>query len=167
MISVDALRRITCIVVLAWLHAPLSAGAADPPQPVAPKLTPKLKQLFAQEMQAILRASGEILTALTAGDGATVARKGEAIRASFILERNLTPQDRKDLMAAVPAAFLDLDAAFHETAAKLAQAAHQNDRELQNFYFGRMIETCQACHRRFATDKFPAFLHEPRAVHEH
>ena len=42
-------------------------------------------------------------------------------------------------------------------AVKLAEAARHKDTDLQNYYFGRMLETCGTCHRQYATDKFPAF----------
>ncbi len=135
--------------------------------PVAPRLTPKLQKLFAEEMIAVQAASQQILAGLAAGDHASVAKHAQAINDSFILDKKLTAQDRKDLEAALPPAFLELDGAFHQLAAKLAEAARHKDRELQTYYFGRMVESCQTCHSQYATDKFPAYGGKAPAAHMH
>ncbi len=136
-------------------------------EPVAPNLTPKLQKLFAEEMTAILQASQRIVAGLVTGDHATVAENARAIHDSFILDKNLTQQDREDLETAVPAAFLELDNAFHQTAAKLAEAAGRKDPDLQQYFFGRMLETCRTCHAKYATDKFPALGGKTPAGHSH
>lgn len=76
-------------------------------------------------------------------------------------------QDRKDLEAALPPAFLELDGAFHRLAAKLAEAARREDRDLQTYYFERMVESCQTCHRQYATGKFPAYRGRTPAAPAH
>ena len=154
-------------LLVAMLMAAWPAADARGAEPVAPKLTPKLQRLFAEEMVAILQASQQIIAALVAGDQATVAKNAQAIHDSFILDKNLTAQDRKALETAVPPAFLELDGAFHQLAAKLAEAARHKDTDLQNYYFGRMLETCGTCHRQYATDKFPALGGKPPAGHSH
>ncbi len=83
------------------------------------------------------------------------------------LDKNLTAPDRKALETAVPPAFLDLDGAFHLTAAKLAEAARGKDLDLQHYYFSRMLESCQTCHAKYATDKFPAFGGKTPVMHSH
>ncbi len=136
-------------------------------EPVAPKLAPKLQKLFAEEMVAILQASQQIIAALMAGDHAMVAKNAQAIHDSFILDKNLTAPDRKALETAVPPAFLELDGAFHQMAAKLAEAARRKDLDLQHYYFSRMLESCQTCHAKYATDKFPAFGGKAPVMHSH
>jgi hypothetical protein len=96
-----------------------------------------------------------------------VAKHAQAIHDSFILDKKLTAQDRKDLETALPPAFLELDGAFHQLAAKLADAARHKDRELQTYYFGRMVESCQDCHSQYATDKFPAYGGKAPVAHAH
>ncbi len=142
------------------------ANAAGP-HAVGPKLTPKLKKLLAEEMRAVNQASQQIVAALAAGDHAAVATSAQQIHDSFILEKKLTDKDKRDLEAAVPPAFLELDGAFHATAAKLAETARHKDVELQAYYFGRMLEMCQTCHSRFAADRFPAFGGKPPVTHAH
>jgi hypothetical protein len=132
-----------------------TAASAQEAEPVTPKLTPKLRQLLQQEMQAVLGASQEILDALVIGDHTVVADRARQIYDSFILEQSLTEQDRQDLMAAVPTEFVQLDRSFHEQAAHLAEAARAEDHVLQARTFGELVESCVACHSRFATDIFP------------
>ncbi len=152
------------LVLLAGMWTAQEVRGAEP---VSPRLTPKLQKLFAQEMTAILQASQQIVAALVTGDHATVAKNAQAIHDSFILDRNLTARDRHDLETAVPPAFLELDGAFHRTAASLAQAARRQDPDLQQYFFGRMLETCRTCHAQYATDKFPVLGGKIPAGHSH
>ncbi len=157
------LLPVAAVVALA-LAAPAHTAK---PQPVGPKLTPKLKKLLTEEMRAVNQASQRIVAALAAGDHAAVAKAAQQIHDSFILEKKLTDQDKHDLEAAVPPAFLELDGAFHLMAAKLAESAHHQDGDLETFYFGRMLEMCQTCHSRFASDRFPGFGGKTPATHAH
>lgn len=158
--------RSILLATVAVLALATPAQSAEP-QPVGPKLTPKLKKLLAEEMCAVNQASQQIVAALAAGDHAAVATSAQQIHDSFILEKKLTDKDKRDLEAAVPPAFLELDGAFHATAAKLAETARHKDVELQAYYFGRMLEMCQTCHSRFAADRFPAFGGKPPVTHAH
>lgn len=137
----------------------MAAGAAQAKDSgaVGPKLTPKLRGLLVEEMKSVNHATSQILNALIVGDHAAVADMGNRIHESFILKQKLTKKDEKDLVAAVPHEFLKLDAEFHATAKKLAVAAEAKDYELQRFYFGRLVESCQACHSQYVSDRFPAF----------
>jgi hypothetical protein len=134
--------------------AALAAASAQAAEPVGPKLTPKLRDLLRQEMAEVLVASQDIVGALVVGDHATVGELAQQIHDSFILQQSLTDQDRQDLMAAVPPPFVELDRAFHETSAALAEAARAEDVELELATFGRMTEACAVCHARFASDRF-------------
>jgi hypothetical protein len=103
-----------CVLVVA---AALTATAAGPrAEPVGPALTPKLRDILREEMRQVLGASQGILAALVTGDHATIAARSQKIHDSFILEQALSEQDRRDLEAAVPPAFLELDTAFHRAA---------------------------------------------------
>lgn len=129
-------------------------------------LTPGLRALLIEEMRAIRQATGQIVDGLAAGDSAAVAGLAQRIHESFILKQKLSARDEQDL-AAAPAAFLRLDAAFHSTAEKLAGAAQRRDHELQRYYFGRLLEGCQECHGRFAADRFPLFGAGELGPHAH
>jgi len=128
---------------------------AQEAQPVSPNLTSKMQDLLRKEMLAVEDASRQIVSALVAGNDARVAELAQNIHDSFILKQEMTPQDKQDLMAAVPEGFVARDRAFHQLAAGLAQAARDGDSDLQLAEFGRMIEACTACHGRYATDRFP------------
>ena len=156
-----------CGFLVALLVSAWPAADARGAEPVAPKLTPKLQKLFAEEMVAVLQATQQIVAALAAGDHAAVTGNAQSIHDSFILDRNLTAQDHKDLETALPQAFLELDGNFHVLAARLAEAARRQDRDLQTYYFGRMLEACQTCHSQYATDKFPAYRGKTPAAHGH
>jgi hypothetical protein len=130
----------------------------DTAAPVGPKLTPKLKQLLKTEMTEITKSTSEITKAITTADHATVEKEAINIAKGFILKRSLTDQDKKDLKRAAPASFLKLDAIFHQTAAKLAQAAKRKDSELEGFYLSKMLGYCFSCHSTYATNKFGGFV---------
>ena len=115
---------------------------AQSAEPVSPKLTPKLQDLLRKEILSINDASQEILAAMVAGDDARVATLAQQIHDSFILHQSMTPEDKADLMAAVPDDFVQMDRGFHEISVALAQAARVKDRPLQQKHFGRMIEAC-------------------------
>lgn len=140
---------------------------AQEPKAVGPALTPRLKQLLSEEMRSIKQASEQILSGLVTGDHALVENMARQIHDSFILKRSLTEKDKKDLMKAVPHEFLAMDGHFHATAKKLAEAARHKDRELELFYYSKMLEGCQSCHASFASDRFPGFSGKQAAAHAH
>jgi len=139
-------------------HAP--AATADSVNAMA-RLPPNLQKLLTEEMVAINSASQTIVAALVSGDTAAVARQAQGIHDSFILEKKLSMEDRHVLENALPEGFLAMDALLHGKAKRLADVAQRGDLELANFFFNRMIETCQDCHSRFSAGKFPGFA--PRA----
>lgn len=134
-----------------------SAARSQDLQPIGPKLTPKLLDLLRQEMQAVLQASHEIVEAAAFGEHSTVAEKAQQVHESFILEQSMSEQDRKDLIAAVPQEFVNLDRSFHELTANLAKAARARDQLLVDRYVGEIIAACGGCHGKYATDRFPGF----------
>lgn len=146
-------RLFAALAICAFAAGP--AGAAEG-EPVGPKLTPKLKGLIVQEMQLVLQAMTEIHTAIVTGEHETVATQATKIHDSFIMTQSLTEQDRKDLMAAVPPAFVALDSELHQRAARLAHVAEQKDSELEAVFFAKMTEACVECHATYATDRFPS-----------
>ena len=155
------LRNVVSAAVLGIALA-LAGGApaqdAEPETgPVGPKLTEKLRDMLRREMNAILGASLQIQDALVRGDDARVAELAQSIHDSFILAQEMTPEDRAALQAAVPAAFVERDRAFHQLTGELAAAARAGDEARQRQLFGEMVGACAGCHERYATDRFPAF----------
>lgn len=141
-------------IVVTGLTLCVAAGNAAA-EPVGAELTQKLRGLLVREMVAIEAAMKDTYSAIIRGDHATVGDKGQAIHDSFILEQSLTPQDRRDLKAAVPPEFLRMDKRFHQLSGSLAEAGRQQDTQAQIKFFSRMTETCVACHSRYVTDRFP------------
>lgn len=158
------LRNVVSAAVLGIALA-LAGGApaqeAEPETgPVGPKLTEKLRDMLRREMNAILGASLQIQDALVRGDDARVAELAQSIHDSFILAQEMTPEDRDALRAAVPAAFVQRDQAFHTLTGDLAAAGRAGDDTRQRRLFGEMVKACAACHERYATDRFPGFADE-------
>ena len=153
-------------VVIAGAVAAAPAMAKEP-EPIGPKLTPRLQQMLSEEMLSVRQAAKQILDGLIVGDHSLVATQAQQVHDSFILARALTEQDKKDLMKAAPPEFLKLDGEFHMTAKKLSEAALHKDYELQRFYYSRLVDSCQTCHSQFATSKFPAFSGAQPEGHSH
>ena len=149
------IRGTVLALAMGLVFATGSAAIAQQATPVSPDLTPKLRELLRKEMLSIENASQQILSALIAGEDARVAELAQKIHDSFILQQSMTPEDRKDLMAAVPKDFVTRDRAFHELSSTLAEAGRSGDRRRQHEEFARMIDACTACHTLYATDRFP------------
>lgn len=141
-----------CVLVL----QPGIAPAAEPSgTAVGSELPPRVRALLLEEMNSILDATGKILGALVRGQDSAVAEQARAIHDSFILKQEMTEADRKALKAAVPAAFVERDRAFHELTARLAEAARKGNGTLQEELFGEMVGACRECHAEHAQDRFP------------
>ncbi|XKH59914.1 hypothetical protein LG290_14875 [Halomonas sediminis] len=145
-------RRST--IVLGTLVALGVSALSLAAEPVRPELTPKLQGLLKKEMVQIDLAMQEVYSAIVQGQHAMVAEKGQSIHDSFILEQSLTDEDRRDLKAAVPPEFLQMDTYLHELSASLAEAGLAEDTPRQVDIFGRMTESCVACHSTYVTDRF-------------
>ncbi len=103
----------------------------------------------------------KIIPAIAAGDWETIAKIARQIKASFILKQKLTPEQLKELHSSLPPEFVEMDMRFHSNAAKLAEAAHQRDGELVNFYFSKLHGECMTCHAKYASERFPG-LNKPK-----
>jgi len=155
----------TIALAVAMIFALSTAAYAE--DPVGTKLTPRLKDLLANEMQQVAQATADLSLAIASGDHETVMTVGMAVHNSFILKQSLTDQDKKDLMGAVPPEFIALDRRFHVLAGKLAHAAEAHDSELQAVYYAKMLESCIAYHSHFATDKFPGLGADGAGENDH
>lgn len=89
------------------------------------------------------------------------------IRASYIMEKKLTPAQAAELKTALPERFKKLDADFHNRAEKVGAAAAAHDAELVVFQYSRLLESCAGCHSEFAKSRFPKFSSAPQQVHHH
>jgi hypothetical protein len=164
-----ATRASTAIAAFLLASIAAAASAAEAPRAAAPPaalaLSPPLTAALREEMQAVDRGVQRIVSSIARADWAAVAKSAEEIRASFILERRLTAAQREELERALPADFVDRDARFHETAARLASAAAARDADLATFYAYKLTEACVACHGRYAGARFPGFAPAAPAAH--
>jgi hypothetical protein len=165
------------IVVLAATAIFRGAAAADAehrdhaaqPGGVAALSTP-LREALAQEMVALQNGMMSIIPAFASGNWALVAETGKQMERSYIMKQALSAEQLDELHHLLPPQFLELDAQFHYLARMLGHAADNRKPELAAFYFSRMLETCTACHARFATEKFPALAAQedgPAPGHHH
>lgn len=121
------------------------------------KLSNGIKSLLSQEMIAVEKSMKNIFTDIISGDYESLAKEATGIENSFILKRNLTKDQKKELHDKVSNKFISIDKSFHETAGKLASAADLEDKKEINIYFNQMLNTCVQCHATFATHRFSNF----------
>ncbi len=150
----------------AGLAAGLLVAWSAVAKPVTPDLTPRLRSLLQEEMQAVLGASQSILEAIVIGDHSTVAVKAEQIHSSFILKQSLTKADKRDLKRAVPKRFIRLDRSFHAQSERLAEAARAQDSERELAVFQRMLDACVGCHADYVGDRFPGLGRQRGEAHQ-
>ena len=130
-------------------------------------LSPELLELLRAEMQEITTGMQNIVPALAAADWAAIAETSEKIRDSYILERSLTPAQLEKLEHQLPEPFKQLDAEFHQRAAKLGVAAATYDAELVVFHYSRLLDSCTRCHAAYAGARFPGFNPPVQEPHSH
>lgn len=140
------------ITLLLGLAISTSSLAAEP---VTPKLTDNLSKLLREEMRSVQAAMSTTHSAIVMGQHESVAENAQQIHDSFILTQELTDQDRKDLMSAVPDGFIELDEEFHQLAASLAEAGRNSDTNAQHRLFSEMTDNCLECHSSYVYDRFP------------
>ncbi len=121
-------------------------------------LSPDLRELLSQEMQALQKGMISIIPAYSSGNWGEIETTARKIKNSYILKQKLTPSQAKELHSVLPPAFIEKDQWFHYLAGMLEHAAKNKKPELVNFYFSEMNRSCIGCHSAFATHKFPALL---------
>lgn len=130
-------------------------------------LSPDVLNLLRAEMRDIAGGVQGIALSLATADWRSIEETSAKIRASYIMEKKLTPAQAKELENALPAQFKRLDAEFHQRADKLGAAAAVHDPELSVFHYSRLVETCVRCHASFAGKRFPGFSSPAALEHHH
>jgi cytochrome c556 len=130
-------------------------------------LSPDLLNLLRAEMREIATGVQGIGLSLAAADWNSIRETSVKIRASYIMEKSLTPAQAGELERALPAQFKQFDAEFHQRADKLGAAAAAHDSELVGFHYSRLIESCTRCHSAYARKRFPGFASPAPKEHEH
>jgi len=118
-------------------------------------------------MREIAGASQAVVMSFVMGDWQSIQRISEQIRASYVMERNISESQKQELEDKLPDHFKRLDAEFHARAERLGSAAAAEDPEIIAFHYYRMLETCTTCHAEFAKSRFPGFSSEAPEAHQH
>lgn len=153
----------------------VAAGVALAQENAAPKaegtavlsLSPKLRSALVAEMVGVKAGVAELSGLIAMGEWKAAAQHAERIRDSYIMKQKLTREELEELERSLPAGFVEKDGQFHRHADGLAHAALENNYELEVFYFSKMMESCGACHARYATDVFEGFKPADRTETAH
>lgn len=121
-------------------------------------LSPKLRSLLTEEMQALEKGMMSIIPAYAAGNWSEIAAIADKMKNSYILQKSLSNKQIKELHSTLPGSFLKLDQQFHYLSGMLSHAAEMEKSELVGFYFSELSDSCIECHTQYATHKFPTLL---------
>jgi len=148
------------IAFLTMLAAPQAGFAADDEHDEAKhksveNLSPELRALLKQEMQALQSGMVAVIPAFVSGDLSTVEKIARNMKDSFILRQAITQEQMHELHSTLPEPFIKMDQEFHYFAGMLSHTAKRKNLELVNFYISKLTESCVACHSQYATHKFP------------
>jgi hypothetical protein len=131
-------------------------------------LSPGLRDLLTKEMLGLQNGMMSIIPAYVSGNWSVIETIADKMQGSYILNKNITDQQVKELHAALPDSFIKLDQQFHYLSGMLSHAAKNKKAELVGFYFSKLSEACVNCHAEYATHKFPAFaLQKKMNTHSH
>lgn len=130
-------------------------------------LSPQVRSLLQEEMREVARGTQTLAIALATADWKTLHDTAAKIRASYIMNKQLSAAQKRELEHALPAGFKQLDAEFHVRAQKLAFAAKARDHELAAFHYSRLVESCVVCHSNYAKARFPGFASFTPPAHGH
>ena len=154
---------LTTVAFLTALAAPQTGFTAhgehhDAKHKSVENLSPELRALLQQEMQALQNGMIAVIPAFVSGDLGTVETIAKNMKDSFILKQSITREQMHELHSTLPESFLKMDKEFHYFAGMLSHTANRKKLELVNFYLSKLTESCVACHSQFATHKFPGLL---------
>jgi cytochrome c556 len=164
--NIKLLAAIITIFSLIGVAANTRAEERHPPTQDV-KLSSDLLNLLRAEMREIAGGVKGLALSLATADWKSIQETSMNIRASYIMEKKLTPAQAGELKNALPVQFKQLDAEFHQRAERLEAAAAAHDTELVAFHYSRLVESCAHCHSAFASKRFPGFASPPTQDHHH
>lgn len=141
--------------------APAAAASRSLP------LSPGVKTLLTAEMVEIAKGVQGLTLAIASADWTAIQATSAHIRASYIMEKQLTAAQAEELERVLPERFKELDAEFHQRAQRLGAAAAAHDADLVVYHYARLIESCTACHATYAGALFPGFSAPAASPHTH
>lgn len=147
-------------------HSPAAHAAEPSPMPEL-QLSAETRTLLQAEMREIASGVQVLTTALSTADWKTLQSTATSIRDSYIFARQLSAEQRKELLYKLPNGFRVLDRDFHRRADRLAAAAEVRDGDLATFYFYRLMDSCVACHSQYVGGRFPGFNVVDPEEHQH
>ena len=130
-------------------------GGGEPTELELPK---KFLELIRAEMKEIETAMQEELGHLARAEAAEGARVARSIHESFVMEQQMTDEERQELRSLLPATFLAFDKDFHARAERMAGAFERGDFTTAAALYSEMTQACVRCHSRFATERFRGFV---------
>jgi cytochrome c556 len=154
-------------MLVAMFIVPAISLAGDDESKQAIELSPELTSLLQAEMVELSGGIQSIALYIATADWKAIEETSDKMHASYIMKKSLTPSQKIELKQKLPHEFKKLDAAFHQRAKQLGQAAASMDAELVSFRYSRLVESCAGCHSAFAKNRFPGFLQQPKEHHEH
>ena len=158
----------TILVIGSLSTGQVNAYAAEPHASYQDvRLSPELLNLLRAEMREITAGAQGMALSLASADWESIQETSAKIRASYIMEKKLTPAQAKELDEALPEQFKRLDAQFHQRAERLGTAAAAHDPELVAFHYSRLLESCALCHSAYAKSRFPGFASPVQQDHHH
>ncbi|MDQ7053380.1 MAG: cytochrome c [candidate division KSB1 bacterium] len=134
----------------------ISMAQSDTLQSQQIQLPERLMSVLRKEMQLIEVGMGQLLSHLAQGKANEAATVAQNIHDSFILKRNLSPDELQQLVSRLPAAFVRMDRDFHDSAQKLATAVQHGDFVTAIQLYANMSRACVSCHALYAAERFPA-----------
>jgi cytochrome c556 len=162
-------RIVATIATIATVAAGSAALDAAETEPASQEinLSPEVRELLLAEMREIAAGIQSVALAIAIGEWQSIADTSTKIRASYIMEKQLTAAQAEELERALPQEFKRLDAEFHSRAEQLASAALAHEPERIAFQYSRLLENCTACHATFARTRFPGFSPPPGEAQPH
>ena len=124
-------------------------------------LSPELRALLKQEMQAIQQGMQKMVPAFVSGDLEEVSAIAGNIKSSFIMKQKITSAQKHELHKKLPKDFIAKDQQFHKYAGMLEHVSEEGHTELVSFYYSKMLESCVGCHSVHATHRFPLLKTAP------
>ena len=155
------------VLGIVFIGSTTAYAEEHPASPDDLQLSQEVRSLLQAEMREIAVAVQAVAVSLATGNWESIETISENIRASYVMEKNLTDSQRHELEDQLPDYFKRLDAEFHARAAKLGLAAAAHDAEAVAFQYYRLVEGCATCHATFATTRFPGFSSISPAKHQH
>jgi len=120
-------------------------------------LSPELRSHLSEEMLAIQGGMKDIFSNIISGNYEEVSSIATKIKNSYILKKELTASQVKELQTKLPKDFLVQDKAFHDKAAELAAAAEFEEVENMTLFVSQLTNSCVKCHSTFAQSRFTNF----------